>query len=65
MKVFADAALASGVDGVLTVDLPPGKLIEVAALFKRAAGRDFPAVRPPTTLQAAARSCRHASGYVY
>lgn len=33
-EVFADAALAAGVDGVLTVDLPPEEADEVAALFK-------------------------------
>lgn len=33
-ETFADAALAAGVDGVLTVDLPPEEADEVAGLFK-------------------------------
>tara|TARA_R110000822_G_scaffold123106_1_gene257450 strand:- start:2036 stop:2839 length:804 start_codon:yes stop_codon:yes gene_type:complete len=64
-EVFADAALAAGVDGVLTVDLPPEEADEVAALFK-ARGLDVIfLLSPTTTLQRAAKICRHASGYVY
>lgn len=64
-ETFADAALAAGVDGVLTVDLPPEEADEVAGLFK-ARGLDVIfLLSPTTTLQRAAKICRHASGYVY
>ncbi|WP_022964206.1 tryptophan synthase subunit alpha [Halopseudomonas pelagia] len=64
-ETFANAALDAGVDGVLTVDLPPEEADEVAALFKERGLDVIFLLSPTTTLQRAAKICRHASGYVY
>lgn len=64
-EAFANAALEAGVDGVLTVDLPPEEADEVAALFKDRGLDVIFLLSPTTTLQRAAKICRHASGYVY
>jgi len=66
-EVFADAALGlSGVDGVLNRSIcHQRKPDEVAALFQGARrGRDFPAVPPTTTLQAAAKIAATPKRYV-
>ncbi|UXY13738.1 tryptophan synthase subunit alpha [Chitiniphilus purpureus] len=64
-EVFASAAVAAGVDGVLTVDLPPEEAGPCNAVL-RAHGLDQIFLLAPTTpesrLKAAARL---ASGYVY
>ena len=44
-ETFAQAAKAAGVDGVLTVDIPPEESAGVSDVFKAARPRpDFPAV---------------------
>lgn len=62
---FAREAAEAGVDGVLTVDLPPEEAADVVPLFK-ARGLDTIFLLAPTTTAERARSiCQQASGYVY
>ena len=62
---FAREAAEAGVDGVLTVDLPPEEAADVVPLFK-ARGLDTIFLLAPTTTVERARSiCQQASGYVY
>ncbi|MCK7550073.1 MULTISPECIES: tryptophan synthase subunit alpha [Marinobacter] len=64
-ETFADAAADAGVDGILTVDLPPEEADEVAPLFT---ARDLDAIflLAPTTTDERIRSIsEHSSGYVY
>ncbi|WP_148862651.1 tryptophan synthase subunit alpha [Marinobacter fonticola] len=62
---FADAAKSSGVDGVLTVDLPPEEADEVAPLFTER-GLDAIFLLAPTTTDDRIRAISsHSSGYVY
>ncbi|MEO1828969.1 MAG: tryptophan synthase subunit alpha [Pseudomonas sp.] len=62
---FAREAAEAGVDGVLTVDLPPEEAVDVVPLFK-ARGLDTIFLLAPTTTAERARSiCQQASGYVY
>ena len=62
---FADAAKAAGVDGVLTVDLPPEEAEDVAPLFSER-GLDAIFLLAPTTTEDRIRAISgHSSGYVY
>lgn len=62
---FADAAADAGVDGVLTVDLPPEEAGEVAPLFA-ARNLDPIFLLAPTTTDDRIRAIsEHSSGYVY
>lgn len=64
-EAFADSAKASGVDGILTVDLPPEEADEVAPLFT---ARDLDAIfllSPTTTDDRIRAISEHSSGYVY
>ncbi|BES71605.1 tryptophan synthase subunit alpha [Marinobacter nanhaiticus D15-8W] len=62
---FADAAKAAGVDGVLTVDLPPEEAEDVAPLFSER-GLDAIFLLAPTTTEERIRAISgHSSGYVY
>jgi len=62
---FAEAAAKSGVDGILTVDLPPEEAQDVLPVFK-AQGLDSIFLLSPTTTKERARLiCEQASGYVY
>lgn len=62
---FADAAKAAGVDGVLTVDLPPEEADEVAPMFAEQ-GLDPIFLLAPTTTEERIRAISgHSSGYVY
>ena len=62
---FADASAAAGVDGVLTVDLPPEEADELGAELKRV-GIDPIFLLAPTTSMARAKLITDAaSGYVY
>lgn len=63
--VFAKAATAAGVDGVLLVDLPPEEAIEVSELFK-AQGLDMIyLIAPTTTNERIATIGKVSRGYVY
>ncbi len=62
---FAQAAQAAGVDGVLTVDLPPE---EAAGLVDALRSRQLDPIfliAPTSTLERIERICANASGFVY
>jgi tryptophan synthase alpha chain len=64
-ETFADAAKDAGVDGILTVDLPPEEADEVAPLFTQ---RNLDAIfllAPTTTDDRIRAISEHSSGYVY
>ncbi|KAA0875858.1 tryptophan synthase subunit alpha [Nitrincola tapanii] len=62
---FAEKARAAGVDGVLTVDLPPEEGVEANAIF-RAQGLDTIYLMSPATSDARLRHiCQQGSGYLY
>jgi tryptophan synthase alpha chain len=64
-EVFASAAVAAGVDGVLTVDMPPEEAEESVAVFKKH-GLDPIFLLAPTTPESRVKEvARLASGYVY
>lgn len=64
-KTFAEAASTSGVDGVLTVDLPPMEAAEMNAVM-RAHGVDTIFLVAPTTREERVASItEHCSGYLY
>ncbi|GGE40035.1 tryptophan synthase alpha chain [Halopseudomonas oceani] len=62
---FAKAAADAGVDGVLTVDLPPEEATDVVPLFKGQGLDTIFLLAPTTTAERARRICEQASGYVY
>lgn len=63
--VFTRQAQASGVDGVLVVDMPPEEAGDNAALFARH-GLQSIFLLAPTTSEARARTiCEHGEGYLY
>lgn len=64
-EVFADAAKTAGVDGVLTVDLPPEETDDIVDLFQARGLDTIYLLSPTTTLARAAKICKRASGYVY
>jgi len=64
-ETFAREAAAAGIDGVLTVDLPPEEAEEVAPLFREHGLDCIFLLAPTTTLTRARKICEHASGYVY
>lgn len=62
---FAQAAAASGVDGLLTVDLPPE---EVTVLKRELDANDLDNIfllAPTTTVERAQKIAAHASGFLY
>ncbi|KAA1175123.1 tryptophan synthase subunit alpha [Marinobacter salinexigens] len=64
-EAFADAAADAGIDGVLTVDLPPEEAEDVAPLF---AARNLDPIfllAPTTTDERIRAISEHSSGYVY
>jgi tryptophan synthase alpha chain len=64
-ETFATRAAAAGVDGVLTVDLPPEEAVDCHAIFARH-GLDRICLLSPTSSQARIRAiCAQASGFVY
>jgi tryptophan synthase alpha chain len=64
-EAFAQAAVAAGVDGVLTVDMPPEEAEESVGVFKKY-GLDPIFLLAPTTPEARVKEVsRLASGYVY
>jgi len=65
LKLFADAARAAGVDGVLVVDYPPEESAELAEML-RARGIDMIFLLAPTSSPARIEQvARLASGYIY
>lgn len=62
---FAEAAAAAGVDGVLTVDMPPEEAVELTGVLN-ARGMDAIFLLAPTSDESRIRSvCNAASGFVY
>ncbi|MDC0661870.1 tryptophan synthase subunit alpha [Marinobacter sp. SS21] len=64
-EAFADAAVEAGIDGILTVDMPPEEAGDVAPLF---AARDLDPIfllAPTTTDERIRAISKHSSGYVY
>lgn len=64
-QAFAEQAAAAGVDGVLTVDLPPEEAAMVAPLFREHGLDCIFLISPTTTLARAKKICEHATGYIY
>jgi tryptophan synthase alpha chain len=64
-EAFADAAVEAGVDGVLTVDLPPEEADEVAPLFAQRGLDPIFLLAPSTTDERIRAIADHSSGYVY
>ncbi|HQQ62321.1 MAG TPA: tryptophan synthase subunit alpha [Pseudomonadales bacterium] len=63
--VFADAAVAAGVDGLLTVDMPPEEAGELNAELKRVGIDNIFLLAPTTTDARAKHICELATGYLY
>lgn len=64
-QAFAEQAAASGVDGVLMVDMPPEEADELAPLFKQYHLQTIFLVAPTTSEARAATICAHGDGYLY
>lgn len=64
-RAFAEAAADAGVDGVLTVDLPPEEAEELTELFQRSGLDPIFLVAPTTTRGRLERICQVARGFVY
>ena len=62
---FADACAEAGVDGVLTVDMPPEEAEALMAEYQRVGIDPIYLLAPTTTMARAARITAAASGYVY
>ncbi|MDB5810708.1 MAG: tryptophan synthase, subunit alpha, partial [Betaproteobacteria bacterium] len=64
-EVFADAALAAGVDGVLVVDYPPQEAAQFAALLEQRKIDAIFLLSPTSTSARIKEVARYARGYVY
>ena len=64
-QAFADAAREAGVDGVLTVDLPPEEADEVVGVLRTAGLDPIFLLAPTSSAERMARAGRQASGFVY
>jgi tryptophan synthase alpha chain len=62
---FAVAAAEAGVDGLLTVDMPPEEGGELAGALSAQGIDSILLLAPTTTEQRARYICQHAAGYVY
>lgn len=62
---FADAAVAAGVDGVLTVDLPPEEAEETSVLFSSKGLDNIYLMSPATSAARLQQICERGSGYLY
>lgn len=62
---FFEAAAEAGVDGVLTVDLPPEEADEFAPKVAKYGLDTVFLIAPTTTNERVAQICKHSSGYVY
>ncbi|MCC7515707.1 MAG: tryptophan synthase subunit alpha [Pseudomonadales bacterium] len=62
---FADAASAAGVDGLLTVDIPPEEAHDLNAELKRVGIDNIFLLAPTTTEVRAKQICELATGYLY
>ncbi|WP_428035113.1 tryptophan synthase subunit alpha [Amphritea sp.] len=64
-SVFADKAKAAGLDGILTVDLPPEEASEFNRLMKAADIDVIYLLAPTTEVERVKQICAAGSGYVY
>jgi tryptophan synthase alpha chain len=64
-EVFGELAQAAGVDGVLTVDLPPEESVERVAVLKRFGVDPIFLLAPTTPVSRMQAVARLAAGYVY
>lgn len=64
-KTFADAAYEAGVDGVLTVDLPPEEMADFGDLLREHEIAPIFLLAPTTTPERIKRISAQASGYLY
>lgn len=62
---FADSAASSGVDGVLTVDMPPEEIGDLNTALRAKDIDSILLIAPTTTEQRIESICRAASGYIY
>ncbi|HTT07231.1 MAG TPA: tryptophan synthase subunit alpha [Gammaproteobacteria bacterium] len=62
---FVEAAARAGVDGVLTVDLPPEEASSFVTLLRKQGVDPVFLLAPTTTEERAARICQASSGFVY
>lgn len=62
---FADQAATAGIDGVLTVDMPPEEADELGPLLKAQGLAAIFLVAPTTSRARAATICAHGEGYLY
>ena len=62
---FANQAAAAGVDGVLTVDLPPEEAADLNVQLKRVGMDNIFLLAPTTTPDRAKQICEMATGYLY
>lgn len=62
---FADAAVAAGVDGLLTVDIPPEEANDLNRELKRVGIDNIFLLAPTTTDDRAKQICELATGYLY
>ena len=64
-QAFATRASAAGVDGLITVDLPPEEASELLPALEAAQIDPIFLLAPTTTPERIAHICRHARGFVY
>ena len=64
-EMFVSRAKAAGVDGVLTVDLPPEEAGEVIAPYTKAGLDTIFLIAPTTTDERIKAATRHGRGYIY
>lgn len=64
-KAFANAAAEAGVDGLLTVDLPPEEVEVLKGALDEVGLDNIFLLAPTTTVDRARRIAEHASGFLY
>jgi tryptophan synthase alpha chain len=64
-EAFAIAAASAGVDGLLTVDLPPEEVVVLKSALDAVGLDNIFLLAPTTTLARAQRIAEHASGFLY
>ncbi|WP_104201912.1 tryptophan synthase subunit alpha [Billgrantia saliphila] len=65
LEAFADQAADAGIDGVLTVDMPPEEADEFGPILKARGLASIFLVAPTTSRERAATICAHGEGYLY
>jgi len=64
-ETFVDRASSAGLDGLLTVDIPPEEVDEMNAQLKRVGMDNIFLVAPTTPEERTARIAKRASGFIY